>query len=137
VAHLGLLRAGGIGYARSVIGGRLETLRHKLERVRLSVARRFRTNTPAPKSMDAFVAANAVSIQRYKPQPYAGRMLIIRADANVFDSPRAVETGLGWQEVAQAGFDVVDVPGDHLSILEEPGIQEVAAAFAKALGAPG
>lgn len=132
-AHLRLLRHGGVAYVRSVIAGKAEALGHRVEQVRLLFQRRFMANAPAPKSMNAFVAANAVSVQGYRPRPYGGPMTIIRADANVFDSARAIATGLGWQEVAAGGFDVVDVAGDHLSIMEEPGVQDVAKIFAERL----
>ena len=116
-----------------MLGGKAESLRHRLEKLRLSFGGTFSHDMPVLKSVDGFVAANAVAIQSYQPRPYAGRMTIIRAKSSVFDSDHAVATGLGWNDVAQGGFDVVDVPGDHLSILEEPGVVDVAMALAKAI----
>lgn len=132
-AHWRLLRAGGMHHARGLIGAKMDSLRHRLEKWRLHFEGRFLRDTRVVTSVDGFVAANAVAIESYDPRPYDGRMLIIRAKDNPFDSAQAVATGLGWQDVAQGGFDVVDVPGNHLSILEEPGVLDVAAALAAAL----
>lgn len=132
-AHLRLLRAGGMSHARSLIGGKLGSLRHRLEKLRLAVEGRLLRDTRVLTSVGGFVAANAVAIEHYEPKPYAGRMMIVRAKHSPFDSAHAVATGLGWQNVAQGGFEVVDVSGNHLSILEEPGVLDVADALAAAI----
>jgi amino acid adenylation domain-containing protein len=134
--HLGLLQKGGFGYLSGVLSGKSETLRHRFAKLRLTFERAVLRNAPAFETMEAFVAANAVSIAGYKPEPYAGRMTIFRAAENVFDSPQAIETGLGWKQVAAGGFDLVEVQGNHLSILEEPGVNDVAAALIAAMQQP-
>jgi thioesterase domain-containing protein len=134
--HLGLLKKGGFGYLSGVLSGKSETLRHRFAKLRLTFERAVLRNAPAFETMEAFVAANAVSIAGYKPEPYAGRMTIFRAAENVFDSPQAIETGLGWKQVAAGGFDLVEVQGNHLSILEEPGVNDVAAALIAAMQQP-
>jgi thioesterase domain-containing protein len=126
-----------VGYAQGVMTGKLESLRLRLERLRLRVQDKVSQDAPVVKSVDGFVAANVEAIQNYTPRPYGGRMMIVRALGSHFDSERAIETGLGWQEVALGGFDMVDAEGEHLSILEEPGVRAVAAAFAKALARDG
>lgn len=132
-AHLKLLRAGGLPYARGLIAGKLDSLRHRFEKLRLAVERRFLRDRRVLTSVDGFVAANAVAIENYNPRPYAGRMLIVRAKNSPFDSAQAVANGLGWQGVAQGGFEVVNVSGNHLSILEEPGVLDVAVALSQAI----
>jgi amino acid adenylation domain-containing protein len=123
-AHLNLLRAGGFDYARGLILGKWDGLRHRVEKLRLVLPAQA-----TPTSLGGFVAANDVAIQNYILRPYAGRITIIRARASVFDSAAAIANGLGWGPWAQGGFSVIDVSGDHLSILESPGVAEVAHAF--------
>jgi amino acid adenylation domain-containing protein len=125
-AHLTLLRAGGFGYLRGLIAAKWDGLRHRLEKLRL-----FLTTQRAPTSVGGFVAANDVAIQNYTPRAYAGRITIIRARSSVFDSEAAIADGLGWGPWAQGGFAVIDVAGDHLSILDAPGVDAVAQAFAR------
>jgi len=132
--HGALLRKGGLGHLSELIGGKVESLRHRGAKLRLWVEARVLRDTRAVTSVDRFVAANAMAIQSYDPRSYAGRMTIIRAKGNPFDSDRALQSGLGWRCVAKGGFVVVDVVGDHLSILQEPGVVEVAATLATELG---
>ena len=53
-------------------------------------------------------------------------MLVLRADTSFWDAPEAHATALGWAQVAAAGVRLVDVPGEHLTILS-PGNVEVLA----------
>ncbi|MGJ8615504.1 MAG: non-ribosomal peptide synthetase [Sulfitobacter sp.] len=73
--------------------------------------------------VEDFIAANQIAIDAYDPQPYARKLTIFRAAADRFDSAQAIENGLGWAPIAAAGFDVIDVPGDHLGILQPPNVQ--------------
>jgi len=62
----------------------------------------------------------------YRPPigDYLGSLLLFRATRTVpfyFDSPT-----LGWENYIGGSVDVHNVPGDHLSIMEEPHIQEIA-----------
>jgi amino acid adenylation domain-containing protein len=77
--------------------------------------------------VEDFVAANMIAIEAYNPQPYTRCLTIYRAGHDQFDSKRALETGLGWSSIAAGGFDLTDVPGDHLGILDEPNVQTLGA----------
>jgi len=70
--------------------------------------------------VEDFIAANQIAIDAYEPQPYTRKLTIFRAADDKFDSAEAIESGLGWAPIAAAGFDVIDVPGDHLGILQPP-----------------
>ncbi len=74
-----------------------------------------------------FVAANMIAIDAYDPKPYARPLTIFRAADDRFDSKRALETGLGWSQIAAGGFDLTDVPGDHLGILSVPNVKTLGA----------
>ncbi|MCW6048552.1 amino acid adenylation domain-containing protein [Lyngbya sp. CCAP 1446/10] len=53
----------------------------------------------------------------YKPQPYQGRAVLFRAKEESHFS-----TLENWKELLLEGLDIYDIPGDHLSILQEPNV---------------
>jgi thioesterase domain-containing protein len=132
-AHMALLRQGGLGHAKLVLRNKLASVMHKFETMRLQLGERFSRTTPVLTSVNGFVAANAMAIQDYAPRPYGGHLTIIRASDSVFDSKAALEDGLGWKGVASGGCDLIDIPGNHLTIMEEPGVRDLAIALAAAL----
>ncbi|WP_181771312.1 type I polyketide synthase [Amycolatopsis pittospori] len=80
--------------------------------------------------------------ERYTPEPYDGPVLLMRAQephplTTTLD-PRYLRTddALGWDAYCGA-LDVVRVPGDHLSMIDPPHVEVVAAALADRLAASG
>ena len=63
----------------------------------------------------------------YRPRPYGGRMALLVADAN---AAVARDPLLGWGEQARQPIDVVTVPGDHKTMLQEPLVTAMADAAA-------
>jgi hypothetical protein len=64
---------------------------------------------------------------RYAPAAYAGRLTLFRASA----VPEVVGTDfsdpyLGWGRLAAGGVEVWPVPGDHLSLLDDPHVGALA-----------
>lgn len=66
---------------------------------------------------------NVQAIAQYKPAPYAGKITLFRAQAHA--TPMHRERELGWARWA-AEVEVVDVPGDHVTMFREPTIRIVA-----------
>jgi thioesterase domain-containing protein/acyl carrier protein len=60
----------------------------------------------------------------YRPSPYPGSITLFRARSP--NSPAPVEGTLGWSRVAMGGVDVHEVPGEHLTIMHEPQVEELA-----------
>ncbi|MHB0874918.1 MAG: non-ribosomal peptide synthetase, partial [Anaerolineae bacterium] len=60
----------------------------------------------------------------YRPGTYAGRVDVFRASERPADSDEPAD--LGWGELALGGVEVHEVSGDHLSIMHEPGVIELA-----------
>ena len=79
------------------------------------------------------VAANELAIAGYQARPYPRRLTVFRAADSRFDSPEAVASGLGWDPVAGAGLDLIEIPGEHLSMLEPPHVQCLAACLRRIL----
>ena len=64
---------------------------------------------------------------RFKPQPYRERIVVFRATEDVYYTDRFHRAAkLGWRDVAEGGVEVVDVRGDHLTLLQEPNVDDVA-----------
>nr|WP_303626318.1 thioesterase domain-containing protein [Roseovarius sp. M141] len=123
--HLGQLLRHGWPYMTCHLAARREARALNAARDRLQSCDATGPDVKARdiQSVEDFVAANMMAIEAYEPQPYARRLTIVRAADEKFDSAQAIKTGLGWSSVAAAGFDLIDVPGDHLGILQPPNVQ--------------
>jgi len=124
--HLALLRLGKVTYLRKKVTGVAErfALAAGVMRARVRVA----TGRPLPDALrlHSFVQANVGAADSYAATPYPGRITVFRAQGEVFDAPEVATTGLGWSVVAAGGLDVIDVPGDHMSIFEDPFVATLA-----------
>jgi len=62
----------------------------------------------------------------YALQPYPGKITLMRAlDVRKTVSSRRDST-LGWHSLAGGGLEIHDVPGDHISMFEEPNVRTLA-----------
>lgn len=65
---------------------------------------------------------NTQASRIYRPEPYDGRI-------TYFKAMEALETRVRhdthWKEIALGGFELHEVPGDHLSMMEEPFVREL------------
>jgi oxalate---CoA ligase len=63
------------------------------------------------------------ALLRHRPQPWAGRMVHIWAS----DWPRGryFDPAFGWNHLAPNGFAFHRVPGDHLTMIQEPSVAQV------------
>jgi thioesterase domain-containing protein len=87
-------------------------------------------------------AANWRAVQDYRPDVLAEDVALIRATAALpsllepaHDAARSLhrDPANGWGGLVGGRLDVVDVPGDHLEMMEEPHVREVANALAELL----
>lgn len=85
-------------------------------------------------------AASFSAMSRYRPQPYSGPVTLLRAQLglpqDLFHPQRRVhlhfgETALGWDRTCP-GLKIIDVPGDHLTMVLEPHVETLAAALRSA-----
>ena len=69
--------------------------------------------------------ANLRAINRYEAQVYPGKVTLFRAKIG---SPKryALDPLGGWGKFALSGVDVIDVPGDHMSMIKEPNLPVLA-----------
>jgi len=61
------------------------------------------------------------AMRQYVPKTYNGRVTLFRAAEPSDSSPP--EADMGWGRLAAGGVDVQIVPGDHLSMLQEPHVE--------------
>jgi thioesterase domain-containing protein len=63
-------------------------------------------------------AANMAAYQEYQLATYSGRLTLFRArETSVGWS---TDPDRGWRRIAVEGLEIHEVPGDHISMLEEP-----------------
>lgn len=113
-------------YIRAQTAHKLAEARHWVEKLKLVLSGRMGRPRAPTSSIEGFVAANELAVQAYRPRPYPRRLTIVRATDSIFDSDEAIASGLGWAPVAAGGFDLVEIPGDHLTIMEDPSVVELA-----------
>jgi amino acid adenylation domain-containing protein len=68
--------------------------------------------------------ANVRAVRAYTPRPAAGRTALFVTLGN--PERDSLGTDLGWGRLVGDGLAVSDLPGDHYSLLREPGVQELA-----------
>ncbi|WP_243793354.1 type I polyketide synthase [Saccharopolyspora gloriosae] len=76
--------------------------------------------------------------ERYRPEPFDGRVLLYRAQeaeaTTTTLDPRYLRTdgALGWDEIVP-GLEVVRVPGNHLSMIDPPNVDVITTHLARVL----
>jgi non-ribosomal peptide synthetase component F/thioesterase domain-containing protein/aryl carrier-like protein len=115
-------------YGRNLIHGRLDEfaadahlfITSRFNNTVWKVTRLFcrLANRPVPKAVRSNIVIFSAVGRNYVPKPYAGRLLLFRAEG------RSAEYGddltLGWSGIAKEGVVVHQVPGSHLSIMRKP-----------------
>ena len=76
----------------------------------------------------SFVAAQ----ERYEPAPYDGSMALFKATQADTQYLGAGDT-LGWDEHIDGAIRVTTIAGSHFSMMAEPGVSQLIAAFRKEL----
>lgn len=76
------------------------------------------------KTMLAVFKANEHAMWEYVPPPYAGRLHYFLARER--DAFNAQTPAQGWLGLAAQGIEIYTVPGNHLSMNEEPHVQQLA-----------
>jgi len=102
------------------------------QRIRRNEAQAVATNTGEDASVDKLGAVRdrlyAQAMNEYGPQmrPWPGRAVLYRALDQKAYVGYNVGHDCGWGGMLEAGLDVYDVPGDHIGILAEPYVAELA-----------
>jgi hypothetical protein len=76
-----------------------------------------------PEKHRKVLRANYKAIMSYVPQPYAGRVTLIRARTQPLVC--SFQRDMGWGQMAARRVEVFDVPGYHFSIFREPDVHDL------------
>ncbi|WP_281347136.1 non-ribosomal peptide synthetase [Tritonibacter litoralis] len=133
-AHMQRVRYLGWAYPAQVIRNRIHNIRNHFARKQIQDADANGTGG-APMTVFEFIASNELAVQAYTPKPLDVPITIFRAESHFFDTPASKASGLGWEPVARAGVTVLDAPGGHLSMLENPNAATLAVHFSEILEA--
>jgi amino acid adenylation domain-containing protein len=80
------------------------------------------------KAIDAFYQAS----RTYNPKKFDGRVTLFRAKDPERGGDRRDPT-LGWERWAQKGVEIHEVPGNHISMIDEPHVQVLGKALSACL----
>ena len=75
-------------------------------------------------------SANAAALARYQPGEYAGRVLLIQAERRPAAAPTPSEA---WKRLLTGAIRVIELPGDHSSLLTQPAVKLLAACINEGL----
>jgi thioesterase domain-containing protein/acyl carrier protein len=76
--------------------------------------------------------------KKYTFRPFCGRGVLFRAQHNAVNPSRGLDETLGWARLFPQGLEIVDLQGDHLSIVTESNARSMAGKLIGALpGGPG
>jgi thioesterase domain-containing protein len=74
--------------------------------------------------------ANRRALAGYQPAPYPGPAVLFRSGDRVARLKPGEDPSLGWGDWITGGLQILDLPGDHYSILRGTSVQELAARLA-------
>ncbi len=72
----------------------------------------------------AVLRSSLMAGARYRPTPYPGRVTVFRGTDRA--ARRGDDPSMGWSAWATGGVVAHDIPGDHATILREPGVARLA-----------
>jgi amino acid adenylation domain-containing protein len=82
-----------------------------------------RLGRPLPRALQDIQELNSLAVRTYVPQVYEGHITLFWASTDLRTS---VDLVGGWQALAGGGIDVHEIPGNHLDIIKEPHVGELA-----------
>jgi amino acid adenylation domain-containing protein len=96
--------------------------KRKLATWHWQVQRHLAREQALPDTLRAVEEFNYLAEKHYVPRRYPARVTFFSAAEEV----SALENQFGWQTLAEGGVEVVTVPGNHQSMIEEPHVQWLA-----------
>ena len=81
--------------------------------------------TPSSVAEQDVTTANRIATRRYTPDFYPGSVTLFRSTEAI--GPIFLDPRLGWQVLAAGGLEILDVPGLHHAMFDEPHVQVLAA----------
>ncbi|RKH31694.1 hypothetical protein D7X12_38165 [Corallococcus sicarius] len=76
--------------------------------------------------------ANLLALEHYVPQPYDGTALLLSASESAPGST-PLPRHRGWEGLVRGGLEVLDVPGSHHALMQDPHLQPLVERLREAL----
>src|SRR5712692_9160193 len=83
-----------------------------------------------PSVLHSVTEFNSLAAHRYVPQAYDGKVTLFWASGDLRASNALVES---WRALATGGIEVQEIPGNHLDIIKEPHVGELARKLSECL----
>ena len=107
-----------------------EAIRHGPARIFEYMRRRTKSRAN-PAALAKVISANISAEYNYVPKSYPGPLVLFWCSGWAFRAYQ--DTRLAWSEVAEGGLEVHVVPGNHITMMEPPNVEIVAAKLSKCL----
>jgi thioesterase domain-containing protein/acyl carrier protein len=124
-AHMRQFLTHGIDHLAAIARSRIEARRE---------ARELANTPPDEVTGLSLVMANVHAVESYQPAPFTRPIAVFRAGDSYWDSDEALRSKLGWEPVARGGLTMVNVPGDHLTLLHAQNVGQMAQHLAMLIG---
>ena len=124
-----LLRRAGQGPSALLSHGQERLRERRASRVaHRTIERHLREGSPVPLELrDRWLASLFLdAVARYRVRPFAGEAVIVVA-ADVDEEPQCKVPYLGWGDYVDGELELIEAPGDHFSVMEEPHVRVLAA----------
>ncbi|MEO8425575.1 MAG: amino acid adenylation domain-containing protein [Verrucomicrobiota bacterium] len=114
------------------IGDKLTYLRQKGKTIKRRINnRRFQKNyfkylnssRELPRALQNVKKCNFLAAKLYRPKPYTGRITVFQATDRL---SHPIDPQIAWKHLALGGVDAFEVPGDHLTLVDEPHVRVLA-----------
>lgn len=126
--HVQKIAKQGIGYIVSSVVDKITTVTDKMTMLaRKTIGRDNKVKEPTESmsyTTDYLIREKIIDLaeRAYAPKPYAGKVVMFRAQDSQDGVSVILDPDLGWKPYLKDGLTIYDVPGDHLSILLEPNV---------------
>lgn len=101
-----------------------EQLLHLLEQVKAAQKLPPDFGLVQTKRLLAVFRGHVQALAAYQPQPYGGKAILLQADQG--EAAEAADPTLGWSNWVRGGIELSWLPGDHMTIVQEPNVQTLA-----------
>jgi amino acid adenylation domain-containing protein len=108
----------------------LEACKHGVARIAEFFQRRVKARND-PATLAKVMYANMCAEASYVPKSYPGALKLFWCSGWAFRAYQ--DTRLAWGEIAAGGLEVHVVPGNHISMMEPPNVEVMAAKLSKCL----
>jgi thioesterase domain-containing protein len=121
VANLrGLNTSGKVRYLATKLRYAPPKAKHKIYRRAYKLYQRI--GKPLPPVLRNIEELNFAAVKDYQPQVYSGDVLLFLAS----DLTADYDSKDGWRELVRGQIETHEIPGNHLNIIKEPGVRELA-----------